>query len=883
MISLPSSWQELSWYRLQLEFMNTRMVPGARASVLSIFEAIIKAISARAFGNTTAPNRPIVFFHLPGKRFTYKPRPGSRIPVHVILCRAERDQVHKWAEAGEHYFRNPDTERNYQLIEQHPPETRNLMQLVAEMPSLKTEGEMALEFLTPLPFHPGKKSNRTFLTEQQFLKLFRERFARLFPHTHFELPAEPSFRILPYYWKFTQTRHRSHSQPGTVQLIKGCVGILYLKGNFQQILPWLILGSELHAGSKIANSQGYFRILPEAPAYFARFFPNRQTLLAVVQEVHEQNDEPLESPEGAEKHIYREEEYAEQLYRELAEDRYLPAPNIAFLIPKKDKTQHLVEQLPTRDYIVHRYLQKTLQKTFDRMFEEGSIGYRKGVSRATAVEMVRQAIKDGFQYVIESDIEDFFPSVDLNLLMKWLDFYLPTKDVLMRNLLKKCLFNGYVFQGKYYERTAGLAQGSPLSPLMANLFLDAFDEQISSWGARIIRYADDFIILTRNKEDAEKILRQTENYLATELGLRIHRGKTAIHPISEGFHFLGIHFAQWEAQIEPEEVLKRLRKPLYVTERNAFLGLNGEALSIYKNRKLIRMIPLRRLSEIIVMERVSFSTALLRACTEKNIPVTITLNSGYYITTIKPDSRKYYQTVLAHAQKYYSLSETERLSIAREIAATKLNNYFPLFRQRYTPAVREVLREIERFVGQIYQAGDIHQIRGYEGSGSRLIYRELNRFINPPEFALRKRRRKPPDRINSLLNFGYYLLFSRLNATVRSLGLNPYLGFLHSPEDNYESLVSDLVEIFRAHIDRFILRVVNLKIITAKDFLDTPRGMYLNREAARRFLLQFERELNRVPGNETLSLKDRIYFQVYIFRKWALEDASLTFFQWGKK
>jgi hypothetical protein len=73
------------------------------------------------------------------------------------------------------------------------------------------------------------------------------------------------------------------------------------------------------------------------------------------------------------------------------------------------------------------------------------------------------------------------------------------------------------------------------------------------------------------------------------------------------------------------------------------------------------------------------------------------------------------------------------------------------------------------------------------------------------------------------------LLFSRINATVRTVGLNPYLGFLHSPQDNYESLVCDIEELFRARIDRFIIRLTNLKVVKRDDFVEAERGLYLKK------------------------------------------------------
>lgn len=183
-------------------------------------------------------------------------------------------------------------------------------------------------------------------------------------------------------------------------------------------------------------------------------------------------------------------------------------------------------------------------------------------------------------------------------------------------------------------------------------------------------------------------------------------------------------------------------------------------------------------------------------------------------------------------------------------------------------------------IQRINQAGDVHQVRGYEGSAAKKIYQKLNTFIDDDKFHIRTRNRKNPDRINSMLNFGYYLLFSRINATVRCVGLNPYPGFLHSHENNYESLVCDIQELFRARIDRFVIRMVNLKVITRESFSETERGFYLKRDAVKKYLDQFEAEMERKNSKNTLSLKEGIYVQINVLKKYVLEDKPLTFYDW---
>lgn len=192
------------------------------------------------------------------------------------------------------------------------------------------------------------------------------------------------------------------------------------------------------------------------------------------------------------------------------------------------------------------------------------------------------------------------------------------------------------------------------------------------------------------------------------------------------------------------------------------------------------------------------------------------------------------------------------------------------------------MQELDEGISRIYQAGDIYRVRGFEGAFSKKTFSRLNHHIKYPYFHLEKRMRHRQDPINSLLNFGYYLLFSRINATVRAVGLNPYLGFLHSPGNRYESLVCDIQELFRCCIDRLVLRLINMKIITGKDFVETCHGFYLNKDGKSKYLNRMEEELNRKQVKASLSLKEHIYTQVVVIKNWVLDNKSLTFYKYNE-
>ncbi len=539
----------------------------------------------------------------------------------------------------------------------------------------------------------------------------------------------------------------------------------------------------------------------------------------------------------------------------------------------------MVEQLNFKDLIVCRYLLKTLTPALDAALEEESIGYRKGISRNKAVQLVKDAVAAGFVYMMDADIERFFPSIPLDALEKCLHRLLPQQDVRIRELLHKVLNTGYIFNGRLVERVKGLAQGNPLSPLLANVYLDAFDEAVKALPVRLIRYGDDFIIFTRTQEEAENIRTRAESVLA-DLGLEMDDDKSAVRCVNDGFQFLGFSFgAGGEIKEAPQEA-DLLKKPLYITEPYTYLSLNGDALAVKKDGKLLQSLPIRRIGEIMVMEKSLFSTALLKRCTEAGIPFTITLRNGYFITTLKPDSKNYYDISFAHGARYRSLSDNEILCIAKEFAAGKLDNYIHLFKQKYLKGTNEIVDRLFQSRDRVYGAAGVRAVMGIEGQAAKEVYRWLNRLIDDSLFHIHKRKRRPPDRVNSLMNFGYYLLFSRINAAVRAVGLNPYLGFLHSPADDYESLVCDIQELFRARIDRLMIRVLNLKIITQDDFNETDRGFYLKREGVKKYLAQFEREMNHRETKGALPLKTHIHLQVSALKGWVTENKSLSFYLW---
>jgi len=872
---------DLRWHRLRLELLSRKYQSVLKGHPISVVEAILKAVTDSAWGLDSSRSERRPFFHLKGKANTYKMIPLDKIQVEVLFAGRTFNEIAVWRDCLLEYMDREDHSRTYELLSLEEIEERSYSALFAEKYDIPSSGEICLEFLTPMFFKPQQGKTRTFIDKTSFALSFGRRFSRLFDKEIVFDAAHEAFFLLPYYWNYTEIHHSSGTQPGQLQYINGCAGPLFLKGEWSGFIPFLILGSELHTGSKLSNSQGYYRILPESRPFFDFRFPDPKSIEAACQDVLDRYDEALFSLSREAKETFKREKFAAEIYQEIRSGEYAPAPHTAFIIKGDRRQERLVEQPSYRDLIVGQYLLKTIGPIFDRFFEEESIGFRRGLSRDKAVELAQKAMAEGCEWVIESDVEDFFPSIDLEKLSSLLDRYLPSKDGHLKNTLHSVIFNGYLLGGRLRERTKGLALGHPLSPLLANLYLDAFDENVKELGFRFVRYGDDFLIFCRSQGDAERALAEAESFLET-LRLKLKKDKTAIHKASEGFEFLGLSFAGPRGETAGDSELKLLKKPLYITEPFLFLSLNGETVEIKRDRQIIESVPLRRLGEIMVMEKTAFSSSLLRKCVETSIPFTITLDTGYFITTIKPDSKAYYLMSSIHAERYGRLSQGEALEIAKGFARGKLSNYRTLFLQKYKSGMNQILHELSAAERSIEASASLDEIRGLEGHAAKRVFEFLNALIDNPAFHIEKRIRRPPDRINSLLNFGYYLLFSRINAALRAAGLNPYLGFLHSPQDDYESLASDIVDLFRARMDRFLVKLINLKTITESDFVEREGGYYLQKEGRRKFLSHLEAEMNHRVKRDVLSLKEEIHLQVLALKKWAGEGGSIVFYRWQR-
>jgi CRISPR-associated protein Cas1 len=539
-----------------------------------------------------------------------------------------------------------------------------------------------------------------------------------------------------------------------------------------------------------------------------------------------------------------------------------------FQIDKKEhKDGRTIGLLHSSDALLHRTLHTLLAPILNRMFEHASVGYRPGLSIQTARARIQAAIRAGAQFAVRADVETFFDAMDWAVLEAALRRALPFADDLTFQLIGQCIRAPTTWRDQPVLRTRGVLQGSALSPLLANLYLDCFDERMTNQGYRLTRYGDDFVILTDTREEAEKALAYA-NTVLEPLKLHLHPEKTAITPLDLGFNFLGLKVSS----VLDEETVERsaLRKSLFIKETYAFTGLDGDSIVVRKKDELLARLPLHRLAEIVFLGNGSVSTALLQKCASLRIPVSFCSPAGWYSSTLRPDSRSWFGLIAEHTRRHEALGEGGRLIQARRIVEAKLRNYRHWLRSLPQASAKETGHKLESLCHSLADATTVEAVRGVEGLGGRLTFQIINGLVLGEGFASKQRLpREKPDRYNTLLDMLYSLLFTRLNVLLRGAGLNPYLGFLHSPQDSYESLVCDLQEPFRCRMDRLALKLLNRKELIAEGFENVEgRGWRLTSKAVGVVIEAFEREEQVRLAGEPSTFGQLLAGQIQAFRNW---------------
>lgn len=234
-------------------------------------------------------------------------------------------------------------------------------------------------------------------------------------------------------------------------------------------------------------------------------------------------------------------EHPGELTSAILSGKYRPAPVKRVTIPKPEKGKYRNLGIPTViDRLVQQAVAQKLSYSYDGTFSMSSFGFRPTRSAHDAIFKVMSEADQGYVWAVDMDLEKFFDTVNHSRLIRKLSTRI--KDGRVISLITRMLKSGVWTQGKVEKSEVGLMQGGPLSPLLANIYLDELDKELEKRGHRFARYADDLVILCKSKRSAQRTLKSVTRFIEGRMKLKVNETKTTVSHITRGVKFLGHGF-----------------------------------------------------------------------------------------------------------------------------------------------------------------------------------------------------------------------------------------------------------------------------------------------------------------------------------------------------
>ncbi|MCB5950947.1 group II intron reverse transcriptase/maturase [Enterococcus sp. BWT-B8] len=270
-------------------------------------------------------------------------------------------------------------------------------------------------------------------------------------------------------------------------------------------------------------------------------------------------------------------EHKEELRSQIRQRKYKPQPTLRVEIPKENGKMRQLGIPTVVDRVVQQAINQILGPMFEKQFSEYSYGFRPKRSCEMAIIQAIEYLNDGYDWVVDIDLERFFDTVHQDKLMRIISYTVKDGDVI--SLIRKYLVNGVMEDGKYVETPVGTPQGGNLSPLLSNILLNELDKELEARGLRFVRYADDSLIFVKSEKAATRVLNSMTHFIEKKLGLKVNAEKSRIsRPNRTKFLGFGFYFdtntKKYQSRPHKDSIKKLQRKLRKLTKRNWSVSLD---------------------------------------------------------------------------------------------------------------------------------------------------------------------------------------------------------------------------------------------------------------------------------------------------------------------
>ena len=557
------------------------------------------------------------------------------------------------------------------------------------------------------------------------------------------------------------------------------------------------------------------------------------------------------------------------LATEVAAGTFRPRPLTAVTIPKSGGgVRHL--SLPVaRERVIERAVLSVLVGPLDELLGPTSYGFRSGLGVGDAVRRVVELREEGFAWVVHGDIDECFPSIPRDRLARLLDVVVP--DTGLRALLGLLLGRPVQGAGNGLRVSPGLAQGSPLSPLLANLYLAQFDERMRAAGYPLVRFADDFVVLATDRNEAERALEVAMDAVQ-RIGLSLDVAKTEVLDFRTGFCFLGedINHRYPPTPIGNEQVADPGRRTVYIGTQGAYVSMRAGRLLVSRDDAELLSAPSSHVGRLVLFGSVTMSSGARAWALQDDVDVVFASRRGGLMGWLASAS----SGPTAMRRRQFQVTTDPGLCRAVGVAMLegKLNNQRVLLQRYLSPVnvdiVGEAVNQIGSYRELLRSATTTAELMGTEGIAARAYFAGLAGLV-PGSLGFHGRSRRPPtDVVNAALSYGYTILVGDAVTACAAAGLDPAVGFLHADHERRPSLALDLAEEFRPTVvDAAVLALVRRGDLTVEHGrpMEADRGVLLTEEGRRRLTASVERRMLQlvyhVPINRKTSMRRVMFHQ----------------------
>lgn len=521
-------------------------------------------------------------------------------------------------------------------------------------------------------------------------------------------------------------------------------------------------------------------------------------------------------------------------------------------------------------------LQAGLTKQFSPFWHTDSYAYQKGKSRHNAHDRMISLTNRGYTEFYRTDIKACFESISTNALTQLIALYLPNDPL---QLLIADWLSSSEQQG-----AKGLPMGLPISPVLCNLFLADLDMAFANnklfTGVKLLRFADDLLILAKNKKHLD-ISKKALIFWLIQNKLTINQDKTSEGTLAQGVDFLGWRFIDGYSLVAKKSVptapkdshanaTREAKQVIVIAGMTTYVKVKNGKLTITQDG-ITQAYPWQTLEAVLCIGNHNITLPTIKQAMLKRVPIHLSDQFGHYQGSCCGHFAQH--QALTRAKRLQEYLTKHQQSLANQLVAKRIHSIYETLRRRIDD--KSQLKALLSYKATAEQAITLETLRGIEGSAARILWQQFRLWFAQDWHFTGRKKRPATDPINAMLSLGYTQLYALTDSILRTFGLWPYAVLYHQSRGEHACLASDYMEVYRAEVERTVLTLINRQQITPDDFNVTPQGVELSSEGRKSFFKALSKKLYQEI--EHPSLLQQMVTEIHQLNQAAKQSNSKSF------